>query len=58
MSGWAYLIGAVALNGYFLYLVVTLKFKPSNELAMSTFRYSIIYLTALFILLLLDRFII
>ncbi|MEC8147188.1 MAG: heme o synthase [Pseudomonadota bacterium] len=58
MSGWVYLIGAVALNGYFLYLVVTLKFKPSNELAMSTFRYSIIYLTALFILLLLDRFII
>ena len=58
MSGWVYLIGAIALNGYFLYLVMTLKFKPSDELAMSTFKYSIIYLTALFILLLLDRYIV
>ena len=58
MSGWVYLIGAIALNGYFLFLVVTLKFKPSDELAMTTFRYSIIYLTALFILLLLDRYIV
>ncbi len=56
MSGWKYLVGAFALNSYFLYLVVRLQSACSDELAMSTFRYSIIYLAALFILLLADRY--
>lgn len=56
MSGWKYLVGAIALNSYFLYLVVRLQIACSDELAMSTFRYSIVYLAALFILLIADKF--
>ncbi len=56
MAGWKYLIGAIILNGYFCYLVIRLQFTPSDDLAMSTFRYSIVYLTALFLLLIADRY--
>lgn len=55
MSGWMYLVGALVLNSYFLYLVIKLQTTCSDELAMSTFRYSIVYLTALFVLLLVDK---
>lgn len=56
MAGWNYLVGAIALNSYFLYLAVRLQIACSDELAMSTFRYSIVYLAALFILLLVDKY--
>lgn len=56
MAGWKYLVGAIALNSYFLYLAVRLQIAPSDELAMSTFRYSIVYLAALFILLIADKY--
>ena len=57
MSGWMYLVGALVLNSYFLYLVIKLQTTCSDELAMSTFRYSIVYLTALFVILLVDKYI-
>ena len=57
MSGWMYLLGALFLNSYFLYLVIRLQTTCSDELAMSTFRYSIVYLTALFVLLLVDKYV-
>ncbi len=56
MAGWNYLVGAIALNSYFLYLVVRLQISCSDELAMTTFRYSIVYLAALFILLIADKY--
>ncbi len=58
MSGWKYLLGALVLNSYFLYLVIKLQSTCSDELAMTTFKYSIFYLAALFILLLADRYLV
>ena len=58
MSGWKYLLGALVLNSYFLYLVIKRQSACSDELAMTTFKYSIFYLAALFILLLADRYLV
>ncbi|MES1942734.1 protoheme IX farnesyltransferase [Salinisphaera sp. PC39] len=55
MSGPLYLLGALALGGWFLYYAVRLKFAPVPGLAMRTFGYSIIYLMAIFTLLLVDH---
>ncbi|MFD2167303.1 heme o synthase [Thalassotalea euphylliae] len=58
MSGWLYLIGAVALNlGFFVY-AWKLKFNPEQGTAMATFKYSIVHLMVLFIVLLLDHYLI
>lgn len=56
MSGLLYLVGAVALGGWFLYYAWLLKFAPRPGLAMKTFGYSIVYLMAIFTLLLLDHY--
>jgi protoheme IX farnesyltransferase len=56
MSGVIYLVGAVALGGPFLYYAVRLYISYSDALARQTFRYSIIYLSALFAVLLLDHY--
>ncbi|HKQ30954.1 MAG TPA: heme o synthase [Burkholderiales bacterium] len=56
MSGWLYLVGALALNVGFLYYAWRLYKEYSDELARKTFRYSIQYLTLLFALLLLDHY--
>lgn len=56
MSGLLYLIGALALGGVFLYYAWQLKFAPRPGLAMKTFGYSIVYLMAIFTLLLLDHY--
>ena len=53
MSGALYLAGALALGGRFVWLAWRLRRDPL--LAMPTFRYSIVYLAALFALLLLDH---
>lgn len=55
MSGPLYLLGALCLGGWFLYYAVRLKFAPVPGLAMRTFGYSIIYLMAIFTLLLVDH---
>jgi len=56
MSGWLYLLGAIALNAGFLYYAWRLYRRYSPELAHKTFRYSIQYLTLLFALLLIDHY--
>lgn len=57
MSGLIYLHGTVVLNTIFLYYAYSLLRSPSRELAIKTFIYSIIYLTILFALLLIDCYI-
>ncbi|HYW93640.1 MAG TPA: heme o synthase [Gammaproteobacteria bacterium] len=56
MSGWLYLVGALIFGGIFLYYAIALKFFPRPGLAMKTFGYSIVYLMAIFTLLLLDHY--
>jgi protoheme IX farnesyltransferase len=57
MTGALYLFGALALGGGFLYYAFLLKFAPRVDSPMSTFRYSIAYLMALFSFLLVDHYI-
>jgi protoheme IX farnesyltransferase len=57
MSGVIYLIGAVVLDAVFLYYAVKIYLAYSDQLARTTFRYSIVYLAALFAVLLLDHYI-
>src|SRR5450755_3610999 len=56
MSGWIYLITAVILGGVFIVYAVTLQRRYSDRLSRQTFRYSIVYLAALFSALLLDHY--
>ncbi|MHB8743995.1 MAG: heme o synthase [Sulfuricaulis sp.] len=56
MSGRPYLFGTVILDTGFLYYAVRLYRNYSDELARSTFRYSINYLALLFALLLVDHY--
>ena len=57
MSGIAYLSGALALGGGFIYFTVKLIRQPEEAVAMSTFSYSIWYLMGLFAVLLADHYI-
>ncbi|MGJ8691735.1 MAG: heme o synthase [Thalassotalea sp.] len=56
MSNWLYLIGAVALNLMFFAYAWKLKFSADENTAMDTFKFSIIHLMVLFIILLLDHY--
>jgi protoheme IX farnesyltransferase len=57
MCGLVYLAGAVALGGGFLYYAIEMLRRPENsKLPMKTFGYSINYLMALFIILLVDHY--
>lgn len=55
MSGWLYLLGALVLGGGFLYWAVRLYRSADPGLGMTTFKYSIIYLLALFAIMLVDH---
>ena len=56
MSNWLYLLGAVGLNlGFFVY-AWKLKFNADENTAMDTFKFSIIHLMALFVILLVDHY--
>jgi protoheme IX farnesyltransferase len=55
MSGWPYLLSACALGGIYLYYAVRIFVDYSDRLAQRAFRYSIVYLSALFAALLLDH---
>jgi protoheme IX farnesyltransferase len=57
MTGPLYLLGALLLGGGFLYYALKLKFWPSEDSPMATFRYSIAYIMALFSFLLIDHYI-
>ena len=56
MSGLFYGAGAAILGGVFFYYAWQLKFAPRPGLAMKTFGYSIVYLMAIFTLLLVDHY--
>jgi protoheme IX farnesyltransferase len=56
MSGPLYLAAALGLGGMFLVYAVRLYRSYSDELARATFRYSIVYLSALFSALLIDHY--
>jgi protoheme IX farnesyltransferase len=56
MSNWLYLLGAVILNLVFFVYAWKLKFNAKDETAMDTFKFSIIHLMLLFIILLVDHY--
>ncbi|MCW8963594.1 MAG: heme o synthase [Gammaproteobacteria bacterium] len=59
MSGWLYFIGALGLGLVFLYYAIQMMRYPEDDvrLPMKTFGYSIVYLMALFAVLLIDHYI-
>jgi len=56
MSGWIYLTCALTLGGVFLVYAIKICVRYSDELARRTFRYSIFYLSTLFLFLLIDHY--
>lgn len=56
LSGPLYLLGAVVLGGGFLYWALVLMFTENERAPMETFRYSIVYLMVLFVVMLLDHY--
>ena len=56
MSGPLYLLGAVVLGGGFLYWAIELMRGKNPAAPMETFKYSIIYLMALFVVMLVDHY--
>jgi protoheme IX farnesyltransferase len=56
MSGVFYLGGVLVLDAGFVYYALRLMFGDDERVAMQTFAYSIIYLTALFTFLLVDHY--
>jgi protoheme IX farnesyltransferase len=57
MSGLIYLIGSSILNAGFMYYAIKLKYKPEATTAMDTFKFSILHLMILFVVLLADHYI-
>ena len=57
MSGLPYLIGAIALGAGFIYWSVVLLRGRNPRAPMATFRYSILYLGLLFVVLLADHYV-
>jgi protoheme IX farnesyltransferase len=56
MSGLIYLVGSTLLNAIFLYYAWKLKFTATEQTAMQTFKFSIIHLMVLFVVLLVDHY--
>ena len=56
MSGPLYLLGAIVLGCGFLYWAIALIRDKNPNAPMETFRYSIIYLMALFLIMLMDHY--
>lgn len=56
MSGLIYLVSTILLNAVFLWYVIGLYRKYSDDLAKATFKYSILYLTLIFAALLVDHY--
>ena len=57
MSGLIYLVGSTILNAGFMYYAIKLKYKPTETTAMDTFKFSILHLMILFVVLLADHYI-
>ena len=58
MSGLLYLAGATALGGGFIYWAVALLRNRNPKAAIEMFRYSILYLALLFVVLLVDHYLV
>ncbi|WP_250460546.1 heme o synthase [Microbulbifer litoralis] len=58
MLGWLYLLGAVVLGIGFIYWAVEMLRDRNPNAGMETFKYSIIYLMALFCIMLLDHYLV
>lgn len=56
MTGLIYLLGSALLNAGFLYYAWKLKFASKDDTAMQTFKFSIIHLMLLFVVLLVDHY--
>ncbi|WP_340677199.1 heme o synthase [Paraglaciecola sp.] len=56
MTGLIYLVGSSLLNLGFLFYAWKLKFASNEDTAMQTFKFSIIHLMVLFVVLLLDHY--
>ena len=56
MSGFAYLLAALALGGVYLGYALRIYFAYSDRVARAAFRYSIVYLAFLFAALLIDHY--
>lgn len=56
MFNWLYLLGAVVLGGGFIYWALVMLLTERATAAMDTFKYSIVYLMALFGVMLLDHY--
>jgi protoheme IX farnesyltransferase len=57
MSGYIYLLGAVVLGIGFLYWAIILMINKNDKAPMQTFAYSIVYLMALFLIMLIDHWV-
>lgn len=57
MFHWLYLLGALLLGAGFLYWSIVMLIGKNPKAPMETFKYSIIYLMALFVVMLLDHYI-
>lgn len=57
MTGLIYLLGSTLLNAGFLYYAWKLKYTATEQTAMQTFKFSIIHLMILFVVLLVDHYI-
>jgi len=56
MFGPIYLLGAIILGGGFVYWAIAMLINKNPDAPMQTFRYSIVYLFALFIVMLIDHY--
>ena len=57
MSGPLYLLGAVVLGGGFLYWAIAADAGKNPNAPMETFKYSIVYLMSLFVIMLVDHYV-
>ena len=58
MSGFVYLISAIALSSIFMYYSIKLYFSDDDAVAMKTFNFSIYYIFLIFVALLCDHYLI
>ena len=57
MSGVIYLVGVTGLNIGFLYYAWKLKYAANDKTAMATFKFSILHLMFLYVILLVDHYV-
>ena len=57
MSGVLYLVVACCLNLRFMHFAWLMKYRPAANLAMDTFKFSIVHLMLLFLILLVDHYV-